>query len=41
MNGKGDKQRVNWSKDYESKYDKIFKKEENKMKNDYFNLSNM
>ena len=31
MNGKGDKQRVNWSKDYESRYDKIFKKKENKM----------
>ena len=25
MNGKGDKYRVNWSKDYEDNYDKIFK----------------
>ena len=26
VNGKGDKQRVSWSQDYESKYNKIFKK---------------
>ena len=26
MNGKGDKQRVKWSKEYERKYNKIFKK---------------
>lgn len=25
MNGKGDKYRVNWSKDYENNYNKIFK----------------
>ena len=28
MNGKGDKYRVNWSKDYEKNFNMIFKKEE-------------
>tara|TARA_Y100001963_G_scaffold102627_1_gene141257 strand:+ start:1363 stop:1674 length:312 start_codon:yes stop_codon:yes gene_type:complete len=34
MNGKGSKQRVRWSKDYEDNYNRIFKKKkkENKMK---------
>lgn len=27
MNGKGDKRRVPWSEDYETNYNKIFKKE--------------
>ena len=27
MNGKGDKYRIKWSKEYEKKYNKIFKKE--------------
>ena len=31
MNGKGDKYRVNWSKDYESNYNKIFKEKEMKL----------
>tara|TARA_R110000824_G_scaffold284376_1_gene472669 strand:+ start:6896 stop:7105 length:210 start_codon:yes stop_codon:yes gene_type:complete len=30
MNGKGDKQRVSWSVDYESKHNKIFKNKEKK-----------
>ena len=29
MNGKGDKYRVKWSKEYEFNFNKIFKKERN------------
>ena len=28
MNGKGDKPRINWSKDYAKNFNRIFKKEE-------------
>tara|TARA_Y100001963_G_C6541888_1_gene335911 strand:- start:401 stop:523 length:123 start_codon:yes stop_codon:yes gene_type:complete len=28
MNGKGDKSRINWSKDYAKNFNRIFKKEE-------------
>jgi hypothetical protein len=31
-NGKGDKQRVRWSKEFEDNYKKIFKKKDSKMK---------
>ena len=30
MNGKGDKQRVRWTKEFEENYNRIFKKERKK-----------